>query len=89
MPEQTFWTDVRYGKFDKSVHFCVALLLTLTLSTMMPSWTAALVVFILGLVKEFYDRLKLRSFDLFDVATNTLAIIAAVVLYHWIDLYVL
>lgn len=71
---------VRYGKYDKTVHFFLSLLLTLAVAALMPVWVAAGVAFAVGVGKEWYDASVRRGrFDIADLGVNLLGICAAVV----------
>lgn len=61
---------------DKYVHFIVCMILVQLISLLIPFYYAMMVVFILGLFKEFYDSTqKDNIFDLKDLFADSLGII--------------
>lgn len=61
---------------DKYVHFIVCMILVQLISLLIPFYYAMMVVFILGLFKEFYDSIqKDDKFDIKDLFADSLGII--------------
>lgn len=61
---------------DKYVHFIVCMILVQLISLLIPFYYAMIIVFILGLFKEFYDSTqKDDKFDLKDLFADSLGII--------------
>ena len=81
----SFLGGVLHGKYDKTVHFSVSFLLTIIGFSVLPVlWSVALVL-LLGIAKELVDATRPGDhFDIFDLATDTVGIAAAVLLWHFI-----
>ena len=61
---------------DKYVHFIVCMILVQLISLLIPFYYAMMVVFILGLFKEFYDSTqKDNTFSFKDLFSDILGII--------------
>ena len=61
---------------DKYVHFIVCMILVQLIALLIPFYYAMIIVFILGLFKEFYDSTqKNNKFDLKDLFADSLGII--------------
>lgn len=76
---------VRYGRYDKTVHFLLSALITLALVLVLPVWAGAAVAFCLGVVKEYYDwRWRRSRFDPADLLVNFIGIGAALIV---VDLF--
>ncbi len=79
------FNGVRYGKYDKTVHFFVSLLLTLALLLVLPLVWAVGTSIVIGVSKEVYDRFYRRSqFSVDDVVVNLAGTLVAVMVFSMI-----
>lgn len=74
---------VRYGRYDKTVHFLLSALITLGLVLVLPVWAGAAVALCLGVAKECYDwRWRRSRFDPGDLLVDLVGIGAALIVVY-------
>ena len=68
------WLNVRS---DLILHFIVSAVIMLCLTFIVPNWVAAIITFLIGIMKELYDRVKPipTGFDKLDILADILGIL--------------
>lgn len=78
-----FLSGVYYGRYDKTVHFLVSVMMTTVFLALMPPAAAIVLAVLAGVTKEIYDYYHSKPFDLGDLAIDGAGI--AVAWFVWVQ----
>ena len=76
-----------YGRYEKTVHFLLSIIILIILNYFLRWWIAAILILLIGLLKEMGDLLiRKAKFDSLDLLANVAGIIIGLSLLSTLNL---